>query len=116
MSSEVIPMIDEITLAKMSDMLSVASDLTRLKILACLLGDEFFANHKKTDAPRVELSVSEIVEKTGASQSLVSHQLKILKNAELVSARRDGRQIFYSLSDEHVDALIEVVFEHVNEE
>ena len=110
-------MIDEIALAKMSDMLRVASDLTRLKILACLLGEEFFEGHVSRDqVPHVELSVNEIVEKTGASQSLVSHQLKILKDAELVAARRDGRQIFYSLSDEHVNALIEVVFEHVSEE
>ena len=106
-------MIDEITLAKMADMLSVASDLTRLKILTCLLGDDFVPGKK--DESLVELSVSEIVERTGASQSLVSHQLKILKDAELVSARRDGRQIFYSLSDRHVNALVEVVLEHVSE-
>jgi len=103
-------MLEELTLAKMADMLSIASDETRLKILVCLLGEEF---PKKKE--QCELPVSEIVEITGASQSLVSHQLKILKDADLVQARRDGRQIFYSLSDHHVVDLVEVVLEHVTE-
>ena len=66
--------------------------------------------------PQVERSVSEIVAHTGASQSLVSHQLKILKSAHLVSCRREGRMMFYSLSDGHVRELVEVVLEHVQEE
>ncbi|MBE6126851.1 MAG: helix-turn-helix transcriptional regulator [Erysipelotrichaceae bacterium] len=107
-------MIDEITLAKMADMLSIASDQTRLKILVCLLGDDF-AEGEKNHKP-IERNVSDIVALTGASQSLVSHQLKILKDAELVESRRDGRQIFYSLSDRHVYDLVEVVLEHVSEE
>lgn len=112
-------MLDDITLAKMADTLSIASDQTRLSIMVCLLGDDFkFQGHRcavKEELPLVERSVSEIVAFTGASQSLVSHQLKILKDAKLVQARRDGRQIFYSLSDEHVQELIEVVLEHVSE-
>ena len=103
-------MLDELTLAKMADMLSIASDETRLKILVCLLGEDFPNKKEQCERP-----VSEIVEITGASQSLVSHQLKILKDADLVQARRDGRQIFYSLSDHHVVDLVEVVLEHVTE-
>ena len=113
-------MMDEVTLAKMADMLSIASDLTRLSILVCLLGEEFGpADHHcavEQKLPKVELSVSQIVERTKASQSLVSHQLKILKDAKLVQSRRAGRQMFYSLSDGHVQELVAVVLEHVTEE
>ncbi len=105
-------MIDEITLANMADMLSIASDQTRLKILVCLLGDDLSGGG---DFGSLERNVNQIVELTGASQSLVSHQLKILKDADLVQARRDGRQVFYSLSDIHIRKLIEVVLEHVSE-
>ncbi len=113
-------MIDELTLAKMADMLSIASDHTRLSIMLCLLGEDFPRKEEHRCAiasgtPLVERSVSEIVTFTGASQSVVSHQLKILKDAKLVAVRRQGRQMFYSLSDEHVQELIEVVLEHVSE-
>ena len=106
-------MIDEITLANMADMLSIASDQTRLKILLCLLGENF--TEEEPPKEPIERNVNEIVASVGASQSLVSHQLKILKDADLVQARRDGRQVFYSLSDIHVQKLIEVVLEHVLE-
>jgi len=106
-------MIDEITLANMADMLSIASDQTRLKILLCLLGENFTEGESPKEP--IERNVNEIVASVGASQSLVSHQLKILKDADLVQARRDGRQVFYSLSDIHVQKLIEVVLEHVLE-
>ena len=62
-----------------------------------------------------EKSVSEIVEEVGASQSLVSHQLSVLKNADLVSTRKDGTKVFYRLADEHVDMLLKIVYEHVSE-
>jgi DNA-binding transcriptional ArsR family regulator len=62
-----------------------------------------------------EKNVSEIVEEVGASQSLVSHQLSVLKNADLVSTRKDGTKVFYRLADEHVDMLLKIVYEHVSE-
>ena len=86
----------------MEGMLNIASDSTRLKILYSLLGEE-------------EKSVSQIVEEIGASQSLVSHQLKVLKDAELIDNRKDGTRVYYFLKDEHVRALLEVVYEHVIE-
>lgn len=63
----------------------------------------------------VEKCVSEIVEGTGCSQSLVSHQLKVLKDADIVKTRRDGLKIYYSLKDGHVKELLNVVKEHVEE-
>ena len=63
----------------------------------------------------IEKCVSEIVETTGCSQSLVSHQLKVLKDADIVKTRRDGLKIYYSLKDAHVKELLNVVKDHVEE-
>ncbi|MBR0439690.1 MAG: helix-turn-helix transcriptional regulator [Bacilli bacterium] len=96
---------NEDILFKMRDMLSIVSDITRLKIMFTLLDDN-----------QNEKCVSEIVESTGASQSLVSHQLKTLKDFDLVSVRRDGKKIYYTLKDDHVRQLISVALEHAMEE
>ncbi|MCR5348190.1 MAG: metalloregulator ArsR/SmtB family transcription factor [Bacilli bacterium] len=114
-------MIDELTLAKMADMLSIASDQTRLKILLCLLGEDYRLGGKhrcalEGEMPQISKSVSEIIAFVGASQSLVSHQLRILKDAKLISSKKEGRNVYYSLSDAHVIELVEVVLEHVLEE
>ena len=91
---------DEI-LDRMESVLNIASDFTRLKIMYAIMKEE--------------KSVSEIVEEVGASQSLVSHQLSVLKNADLVSTRKDGTKVFYHLADEHVDMLLKIVYEHISE-
>ena len=91
---------DEI-LDRMESVLNIASDFTRLKIMYAIMKEE--------------KSVSEIVEEVGASQSLVSHQLSVLKNADLVSTRKDWTKVFYRLADEHVDMLLKIVYEHVSE-
>ena len=85
----------------MEELLRIASDSTRLKILICLVDEE--------------KSVSQIVKEIGASQSLVSHQLQVLRNANLVAFRKEGTSVIYSLVDEHVTALLSVVYEHVME-
>lgn len=85
----------------MEDLLSVASDSTRLKIMLSISGEEH--------------NVTEIMNMVGASQSLVSHQLEILKKHRIVNARRDGRKTYYILSDHHINELINVVYEHVME-
>lgn len=89
------------TLHKMEATLNVASDFTRLKILYCIDYEE--------------KSVGEIVSALGVSQSLVSHQLDVLKKAHLVSVRKEGRKVFYKLDDYHVNALLSVVRDHVEE-
>ncbi len=93
---------DDHVLDLMENMLNIASDFTRLKILYSILEGE--------------KCVSDIVSEVGASQSLVSHQLKVLRKANLVSTRKEGTKVFYSLADEHVNKLIEVVEEHAKEE
>ena len=93
---------NEETIDKMENLLNIASDSTRLKILYAISD--------------TEKSVSEIVDLVGASQSLVSHQLQVLRKAHLVSTRKDGTRVFYSLDDDHVNRLLTLVYEHVNEQ
>jgi DNA-binding transcriptional ArsR family regulator len=90
------------TIDKMESLLNIASDSTRLKILYSI--------------SEGEKNVSEIVDEVGASQSLVSHQLMILREANLVSTRKEGTKVFYSLADDHVIALLKVVYDHVTEQ
>ena len=117
---------NEDVISKMRDMLSIASDMTRLKILLCLIDDDKCVcddYHKHSNcgccedrACMIERCVNDIVEITKASQSLISHQLKVLKDFDLVSTRRVGTKIYYSLKDGHVKQLLSVALEHAMEE
>ena len=62
-----------------------------------------------------EKSVSEICEDIEMNQSAVSHQLKALKTAKLIKSRRDGKQMYYALADEHVRTIIAMGREHIEE-
>lgn len=62
-----------------------------------------------------EMCVCELATSLEMTQSAVSHQLRLLKNARLVRARRDGRSIYYSLADAHVSLLFSQGLEHVQE-
>lgn len=93
---------DDDTLIDVAELFKVFGDSTRIKILSALSGGE--------------LCVCDISTAVGMTSSAVSHQLKILKNAELVSFRRDGKTVFYSLADGHVNTILNQGFEHINEE
>lgn len=95
------PLPKDAILDKMEELLNVASDSTRLKILYVLTEGE--------------KNVTEIVEGVGASQSLVSHQLQVLRKSGLVATRKDGHRVFYRLDDDHVNRLLNVVYEHASE-
>lgn len=92
---------DEDELIEMAELFKVFGDSTRIKIL-CVLFDG-------------EKCVQEITDATGASQSAVSHQLRLLKQARLVRNRRQGKQICYSLADEHVKTILGMAKEHLEE-
>ncbi len=92
---------EEKNIIAMSELLKVTSDLTRLRILFTLLDGE--------------KNVCCIQEMTGKSQSLISHQLKKLKDANLVKSRNESKKVYYALSDEHVKTLLEVVYSHILE-
>ena len=59
--------------------------------------------------------IQDIAEALGMTQSAISHQLRILKNARLVKARRDGKTVIYSLADDHVRTIIGQGREHIEE-
>ena len=122
-NSEVSPMyINDNVINQMQDTLKIAADATRLKILSCLL-DELGNNshhhcsleHENGDADLLEKCVNDIALQIGASQSLVSHQLKVLKDGDFVKSRKEGTKIYYSLKDEHVREIIQITYEHVLE-
>ena len=76
-------------------------DTTRVRILDAL--------------SRAELCVADIARLVGLSESAVSHQLRLLRGTRLVRARRDGRQMFYTLDDDHIVGLLGQGLEHVEE-
>ena len=80
----------------------ILGDSTRIKIILSI-GDE-------------EECVSAICEKINMSKSAVSHQLALLRAARLVKYRKIGKEVYYSLDDDHVKLLINSAWEHVNEE
>lgn len=94
---------NEEKLTDLADLFKQFGDSTRLRILF-----EFFGTE--------EISVGELTERLKMTQSAVSHQLRILKSGKLIKARKDGRQVFYSLSDDHVRTIIAMGIEHIEEE
>ena len=103
--------VNEKAIATMEETLKIAADKTRLKILFSLL-DEC---DSLKDSREIEKCVGDISNQIGASQSLVSHQLKVLKDGDFVKTRKDGTKIYYSLSDEHVREIVRIAYEHVME-
>lgn len=92
---------NENILDSMSELYKTFGDKTRIKILITLIDQE--------------LCVQNIFESLNMNQSAISHQLKILKNMKLIKSRRDGKQIYYSLADDHVKTILEIMYEHITE-
>ena len=90
---------DKETLENIAELFKAFADPTRVQILTVLAGGE--------------RCVTDIVEAVDISQSAVSHQLKGLKQMHLVKARRDGKNMLYSLDDDHVQTILEMGAEHV---
>jgi len=93
--------IKENDIKSLAELYKVFSDVSRLKILY-VLSDK-------------ELSVNELATAVNMSQSAVSHQLKTLKQANLIKNRRNKNIIYYSLSDHHVFNIFDQGLEHINE-
>ena len=92
---------DDGTVSELSGFFSIFGDDTRLRILFAIDGEP--------------LCVCDIAELLGMTKSAVSHQLKILRQASLITYRRQGKNVFYSLADEHVRDIIEKALEHIRE-
>lgn len=93
-------MVDDKTLGKLSEIFKSLGDTTRLKIIFALINGE--------------LSVNSISEDIQMGQSATSHQLRKLKDLKLIKSRREGRQILYSLDDDHVLELLTQGLDHVS--
>ena len=64
---------------------------------------------------RAEMCVCDLAELLGMTQSAISHQLRILKQMKLVKNRREGKTVFYSLADDHIQTIISQGMEHISE-
>ena len=87
-------------LLKLAELFKILGDPTRLKIVELLLENEMCVNH--------------IAETMGMGQSAISHQLRVLRQARLVTYRKEGKTAFYSLNDNHVEGLVRMGMEHVS--
>ena len=91
----------EETLYDLAELFKIFGDSTRIKILYALF--------------EAELCVCDIAQLLSMTSTAVSHQLRILKGNKLVKSRRDGKNVFYSLADNHVTSIINQGMEHVRE-
>lgn len=91
----------EDTLYDLTELFRIFGDSTRIRILYALFESE--------------LCVCDIAALLGMTQSAISHQLRALKNARLVKARRAGKTVFYALADDHVKTIIHQGLEHILE-
>ena len=96
-----VEMPDDEVLYELADLFRVFGDSTRIKIL--------YALHDN------ELCVQCIAESVQLSQSAVSHQLRVLRDAKLVRFRREGKTVYYALDDDHVRSILSMGMDHIEE-
>ncbi|MBQ3072909.1 MAG: winged helix-turn-helix transcriptional regulator [Oscillospiraceae bacterium] len=92
---------DDALLRALAELYKVFGDPTRMKILSCL--------------SIRELCVCDIAECLGLTISAASHQLRVLRQAHLVKPRKSGKEVFYSLADDHVEQILACGLSHVTE-
>lgn len=92
---------DEDQLYDLAELFKAFGDSTRIRILFALF--------------RADICVCDLAETLNMTQSAISHQLRLLKQARLVNGRREGKQIVYYLADDHVRTIIAMGMEHINE-
>ena len=91
---------EENFLYDVAELFKIFGDSTRIRILTAL--------------QKSELNVCDIASVLNMTKSAISHQLRILRQAKLVKNRRVGKEIFYSLDDEHVHDIIEIAIAHLH--
>jgi len=91
--------ITELKAIELADLFSTLSDASRVRIISALLEQE--------------MSVGVLAAKLKMSESAVSHQLRGLRQMRIISGRKEGRQVFYSLADNHVEQLFRMGLDHV---
>ena len=93
---------DEDLLYDTAELFKVFGDSTRTRILSALFIEEF--------------CVCDIASLLNMTKSAVSHQLRILRQTKIVKSRRSGKEIYYSLDDEHISKIYGMALEHLQEE
>ena len=93
---------DEDSLYDLAELFKIFGDSTRIRILFVLFESE--------------MCVCDLAEALNMTQSAISHQLRILKQNKLIKSRREGKQVFYSLADDHVQTIIGQGLEHILED
>ena len=91
--------LDDTTSLRLAEIFKVLGDPTRIKLLALRAASE--------------MCVCDIADALGMKQSAISHQLRVLRGARLVKFRKDGKEAWYSLDDDHVVKLMNQGLEHV---
>ncbi|MFB0546610.1 MAG: ArsR/SmtB family transcription factor [Anaerolineae bacterium] len=91
-------LVDGLTATRLAETFKALSDPTRLRIVSVLA--------------HAELCVGDIAAVLGMTQSAISHQLRVLRNLRLVKKRKEGRQVYYSLDDEHIYSLFKQGLDH----
>ncbi|MDO5456385.1 MAG: metalloregulator ArsR/SmtB family transcription factor [Eubacteriales bacterium] len=92
---------DESKLYDLAELFKAFGDSTRIRILFALF--------------EADICVCDLAESLNMTQSAISHQLRLLKQAKLVNGRREGKQIIYYLADDHVRTIISMGLEHILE-
>lgn len=91
--------LNEQTARQLASLFDTLSDPTRLRIIAALLDGE--------------MNVGDLVERIGLSKSAISHQLRSLRDKRLVRTRKQGRQVFVALDDEHIAEMFQRGLDHI---
>lgn len=91
--------LDEVIAAQMAELFSALGDTSRIQVIAALT--------------QGEMNVGDLADVAQISQSAVSHHLRHLRSMRLVRARKDGRHVYYSLDDDHINDLFNCGLEHV---
>ncbi len=93
---------DENEIFDLADLFKNFSDSSRIKIMYTISNNE--------------LCVQDIANAVSMTQSAVSHQLRVLKASRLVKSRKDGKEVYYSLDDEHITNIFNMGLNHIKEE
>lgn len=94
--------LDEHTAAHVAELFSAFSDTSRVRILSVIIEQE--------------VNTSKLAEMVGLTESAVSHHLRGLRQMRIIRARRDGKEVYYSVIDPHLVALFQQGVRHVQEE
>ena len=93
--------LDEHTAAHIADLFSAFTDTSRVRIISAIIEQE--------------MKISDLSELIGVTESAISHHMRGLRQLKIVRARRDGKEVFYSIVDPHLIALFKQGVDHVKD-